>query len=132
MNKKLIAVPVAVLFAQPALADTEVDRSLDASPRGEVEVSNVAGFVEIRGWSRDVVEVKGTLGDNVEDLIFERDGDYVLIKVKVPRRHGRDVDAELYIKVPEGSDIGVAGVSADIDIDGVNGDQSLQLSLIHI
>ena len=34
MNKKLIAVPVAVLFAQPALADTVVDRSLDASPNG--------------------------------------------------------------------------------------------------
>lgn len=126
MNRKLIVVPVAALFALPALADTEVDRTIDASPRGEVEVSNVAGFIEIRGWSRDEVQVRGTLGDDVEELIFERDDDYVLIQVKVPRRHGRDIDSELYIKVPEGSDVEVAGVSADIDIDGVNGDQSLQ------
>ena len=126
MNKKLIAVPAAMLVALPAFADTEVDRTIDAASNGEVEISNVAGFVEVRGWSRDVVEIKGTLGDDVEELIVERDGNYILVKVQVPRRHGRDIDADLYIKVPEDSDISVGGVSADIDIDGVNGDQSLQ------
>ena len=123
--RALIAI-AGMFVAAAAAADTEVDRTLDAEPDGIVEISNVAGMIEVRGWSRDQVQVKGTLGDDVEELIFERDDDYVLIKVKVPRRHGRDIDSDLYINIPEGSSIEVSGVSADIDIDDVLGDQSLQ------
>jgi len=114
------------LMAAPVVADTEVNRTLDAAADGSVEVSNVAGLIEVRGWSENRVEVKGTLGDDVDELIFERDGDEILIKVKVPRNHGRDIDSELFIKVPQASSIEISGVSADIDIDGVFGDQALQ------
>jgi DUF4097 and DUF4098 domain-containing protein YvlB len=113
-------------MAAPAMADTEVNETLDAAADGNVEVSNTAGSIEIRGWAENKVEVRGTLGDDVEELIFERDGDDVLIKVKVPRHHGRDIDGELTIKVPQASSIEVSGVSADIDVDGVLGEQSLQ------
>ena len=34
--------------------------------------------------------------------------------------------ADITVNVPEGSSIEVSGVSADIDVDDVNGDQSLQ------
>lgn len=126
MRAKIITVLAGTLTVLPAFAETEVDRTLDAAPEGTVEVSNVAGSIEIRGWSRNSVEVKGTLGDDVEELVFERDDDYVLIKVRVPRHHGRDIESELSIKVPERSSVEVSGVSADIDIDGVLGEQSLQ------
>ncbi|MBT5220507.1 MAG: hypothetical protein HOI35_16020 [Woeseia sp.] len=55
----------------------------DAPEDGEVVVSNVAGSVEVSGWSRNQVEITGTLGDGVEALIFERD-DEILIKIKLP------------------------------------------------
>jgi DUF4097 and DUF4098 domain-containing protein YvlB len=126
MKTRLIVALAGALTTLPAIAETEIDRTLDAAPDGTVEISNVAGSIEIRGWSRDAVEVKGTLGDDVEELVFERDDDYVLIKVKVPRHHGRDIDSELLIKVPERSSIEVSGVSADIDVGDVLGEQSLQ------
>ncbi|MDX1499660.1 MAG: DUF4097 family beta strand repeat-containing protein [Woeseiaceae bacterium] len=126
MKDRTLTILAGTLLATTAAADVDVDKRLDAAPDGFVEISNVAGLVEVRGWSERVVEVKGTLGDDVEELIFERDGDRVLIKVKVPRRHGRDIDADLFIRLPERSSVEISGVSADIEIEGVLGELSLQ------
>lgn len=114
------------MFITPALADQQVDKTIDAAADGDVEIYNTAGSITVRGWSRDSVQVTGEIGDDVEELILERDGDYILVKVKVPHNHGRDIDAEITVNVPEDSSMEVSGVSADIDVKGVNGDQSLQ------
>lgn len=125
MKNRVFVALLGAVMTLPAFADTNVDKTIDASADGEVDVSNVAGSIEIIGWSRSAVRVQGTLGDDVDELIFERDGDEVVIKVKVPRNHGRHIHSDLVISIPEDSSIDVAGVSADIDVDGVFGEQSL-------
>ena len=123
--KKLTALILLMLaFAMPAAAE-EVERTLKASPNGEVDVSNIAGSVTISGWSRDEVEVTGTLGRNVKELVFERDGDTVNIQVKVPRRGGKGIESDLEIKVPQNSSLEVSTVSADIEVSGTTGEQEL-------
>ena len=124
MMKRLTAILLGTLFALPAAAE-EVDKTIDAAANGHVHVSNIAGEVTIAGWSRKQVEVTGELGRNVEELIVERDGDKVTIKVKVPRRGGRGIDSDLHIHVPEGSSIDVGTVSADISVSEVRGEQKL-------
>lgn len=124
MMKRWTAILLGALFALPAAAE-EVDRTIDAAADGHVHVSNIAGEVTIAGWSRNQVEVTGELGRNVEELIFERDGDKVTIKVKVPKRGGRGIDSDLHIQVPEGSSIDVGTVSADISVSEVRGEQRL-------
>ncbi len=104
----------------------EIDRRLDAASDGDVSISNIAGSVEVTGWSRNEVEVTGTLGKNVEELIFERDGNEIEIKVRAPKGHGHGISSDLVIKVPEQSAIEVVGVSADIEIQNVLGEQRLQ------
>ncbi len=123
--KKLTVIALALLFAAPVAAE-EVDRTLDAAPDGTVDVSNIAGSVSVDGWDREQVRVTGTLGRNVEELIFERDGDSIMIKVKVPRKGGRGIDSDLRISVPEASSIDVATVSADIEVAAVRGEQKLE------
>jgi len=123
MKRMTVILPVA-LFALPVMAE-DVNETLDAPKDAQVNVSNIAGEVTIRGWSRKQVEVTGELGRNVEKLIFERDGDRITIKVKVPRRGGRGIDSDLHIQVPEGSSIDVGTVSADISVSDVSGEQSL-------
>lgn len=120
------AVAAAILLALPAEA-RDVNETLDAAPDGRVKISNVSGSIDVRGWSRNAVEVTGDLGDDVEELQFDRSGDTVRIKVKVPERGGRfqDSSADLVIQVPERSAIEVAAVSADIDVRSVSGEQSL-------
>ncbi len=122
--KKLTVLALAALLAPPVAAE-EVDRRLDAAPDGEVDISNIAGSVEVTGWSRSEVEVTGTLGRNVKELVFERDGDTVTIQVKVPRRSGHGIDSDLEIRVPEGSSLDVSTVSADITVADIKGEQRL-------
>ena len=124
MMKKLTVIALGLLLAAPLMAE-EVNRTLDAASDGRVHISNIAGSVTVNGWSRDQVEVTGELGRNVEELIFERDGGKVTIKVKVPKKSGRGIESDLYIQVPEGSSIDVSTVSADIDVEKVIGEQSL-------
>ena len=117
-----------LMVASPANAARDVSESLNAADDGRVSISNTSGAIEVEGWSRNQVEVTGTLGDDVEELIFERNGDNVRIKVKIPESKGRyrDASADLTIRVPANSSIDVATISADIDVQGVLGEQDLQ------
>jgi hypothetical protein len=117
---------LAGLGCLPAAADEEYKQSLDAAADGHVRVYNTAGSIEIVGWSKKSVAVEAYLGDDVREVIFERDGDEILIKVKVPNRHHGDIDADLRIHVPENSSIEVSAVSADIEVEDVHGEQSLE------
>ena len=128
--KKLTAIALVAFLSLPANAE-EVDRRLDADSDGEVYVSNVAGSVTVEGWDRNEVHVTGTLGKNVKEFITERDGDEVVIKVKVKKSSGmfggwNKGDTDLHIRVPHGSSIDVSTVSAEIDVEGVHGEQSLE------
>jgi len=125
MMNKLIAVAAGLLLALPASADQEVDRKIDAAPDGHVDITNISGSVEVNGWSRNEVEVTGTLGKNVEELVFERNGDKIVVRVKVPRRKSRGIESDLRISVPEQSSIDVGAVSADIEVSDVRGEQRL-------
>jgi DUF4097 and DUF4098 domain-containing protein YvlB len=122
--KKMTVLVSSALLAMPVVAE-EVDRRLDAASDGDVHVSNISGSITINGWSRNEVEVIGELGRNVEELIFERDGDKITIMVKVPRNSGRGIESDLEIQVPEGSSIDVSTVSADIEVEDVRGEQKL-------
>jgi DUF4097 and DUF4098 domain-containing protein YvlB len=123
--KRLIAIVLGFALAATVAAE-EVNRTLDASADGHVHISNISGSVSVSGWSRDQVEVTGEIGPKVEELIFERSGDKVTIKVKVPRKSGRGIESHLRVQVPAGSSIDVGTVSADIEVTGVLGEQKLE------
>ena len=124
MMKNLLSTILISLLASTAFA-VDVNRTVDAASDGHVEVSNISGEITIEGWNQSKVEVTGTIGRDVKELIVERDGDEVLIKVKLPRGSSSASDADLHIRVPEDSSINVGTVSADIDVTDVNGEQSL-------
>ena len=110
MNKVTFRVLVgSALLATLATAQArEVDESIDAASNGHVEIINISGSLEVYGWSRDTVEVKGELGAKVEELILERNGDKVLVKVKVPRNNSNNISSDLTVRVPEDSSIDVS------------------------
>lgn len=118
---------LAAFVAAPALADEDYYKKLDASPDGLVEIENVAGDIEIRGTDASEVEVSARLGEGVEELIFEREGDVITIKVEVGGNSGgwgwggRDGSAEMEIRVPRGSDLRIDAVSSDVEVSGVDG-----------
>jgi len=125
--KKIVIVIFVALLATAAVADEEINQTLDAAKDGQVNVSNLSGSVEVIGWKSSQIEVTGELGDDVEEFIFDRTGKQTTIKVRVPERSWghKDVSSELIIKVPLDSSLDVSTVSADIDIEGVHGEQEL-------
>ncbi|MCH9695155.1 MAG: DUF4097 domain-containing protein [Gammaproteobacteria bacterium] len=124
MNKYM-TMALATLVSLPVMAD-DINETINAEDDGHVHVSNIAGSVTVTGWDREMVSVTGTLGRNVDELIIERHGDKVVIKVKVPRHGGRGIDSDLNISVPRDSSLDVGTVSADIEVTEVTGEQGLQ------
>lgn len=116
---------LAAFGATGALAE-EVDRSMEAAPEGIVSISNVSGEVTVQGWQRNEVRVVAELGSKVEELMFERDGDEIVIKVRVPRRNNGGISSDLAISVPSASSLQINTVSADIEVRGVLGEQQLE------
>lgn len=120
----LLAAGLALLVAGPAAAE-RVERTLDAPENAIVSIENTAGSIEVRGWSRNEVEVQGDLGRDVEELVFRRDGREIRIEVRGPRGNNRRISSDLEIRVPERSSVGITGVSTDVEISDVKGDLRL-------
>jgi hypothetical protein len=126
-----LAVTLALaLGALPAHAERQVNERRPAAAQGRVEIVNVAGSVEVRGWERAEVEVTGTLGDAVERLDFTSTGDLTSIRVVLPKggSYRGNGDATLVVHVPARSSLSASLVSADANVAGVLG--SLQLKSV--
>ena len=99
-----------------ALAQQQLDVRRDVKPDGVVEISNLAGSVEVTTWGRSQVEVTGELGKGSEELSFEVHGDRTEIEVKLPHGSVNNVEgSKLVVKIPDGSSLVVETISADID-----------------
>jgi len=133
MPKKNHSMLVLALASWSALAPwslAHADRSIDerhaANPTGLVEIVNVAGSVELRGWDRAEVQVTGTVDDAIDRVDLTAAGDRTSVHVVMRSGmswHGGE--ARLIVNVPAGSAVSVSLVSADLKIAGIRGDAKL-------
>lgn len=103
-----------------ALAQSRVDERRPADSVGLVEIENPAGSVKVIGWSRDEVQVTGTLGARASGLDFVSRPRRTSIQIEVEGNPHR-VSSDLEIRVPAGSRVQVESYSASIDVRDVNG-----------
>lgn len=123
--RKLITISLFILAA-PSVAE-DFQQILDVKGSPAILIYNTAGEVEVRGWSRSQVELEADLGSGVDELIFEVDGNEVLIQVRTNNRyHGQNISSDLYIMVPHDSMLEIGTVSADISIEDVKGEQYIE------
>lgn len=120
------ALSIAALVAAQRAGAEEFSKSQPADPRGEVEIVNVAGSVQVSGWDRAEVQVDADLGSKVQRLDFRREGQRTFIKVVLPKLGGSSGSSDLTVKVPRDSGLIVNTVSAEQRIAGVRGGQRLQ------
>ncbi len=123
---------LAALVVLPALAEagTKFERRISASADGVVEVENIHGVINVTGWSKNEVEVTGTLADWVEELEINSGDDEVSISVDPYDNDHWDDDydepTDLHIRVPMGSELRVEGVNGAIEVEGVTGPLELE------
>jgi DUF4097 and DUF4098 domain-containing protein YvlB len=120
---------LTVLLASPlgaARADT-FDKQVSAEPRGSVVVSSVGGAIAITGWDKPQVDVHAVLpsGEQVEVTSGSGHVDIRVVRANQPWWHGGG-DAQLTVRIPQGSELEVIAVSAEVKSSGVLGVQRLQ------
>ncbi len=110
---------LACIAALPAYAGTPINETRPLDARGRIEIDNLKGRVEVRGWDRPEVKLTGTLGGGVEKLRVEGDGNALHIEVKYPSRSNRSEPTILILQVPLRADLEIDTVSADVDVGGM-------------
>ena len=129
MNIRYAVIATSVLLATPAAqAVQNIDRSLPTGATPSVEISNVQGRVTVTAWDQQVVKVTGTIENDQTEFEFVGDQRHVVIKVRPEsgKSHHEHDEAILDIKVPAGASLDINTVSADIDVQGVRGEQRLE------
>ena len=106
-------------------AEKSFDKVVSAEPKGVVDISNVAGSVQVSGWDRNEVSVHGDLDQDVERVDVTSQPGRTTIKVVLPN-HARHAEAALRVQIPQGSELDVSAVSADVKVMKVQGVQRLQ------
>jgi len=121
ISSLLLSAPIA------AIAGESVDERRSVSGQGVVEIHNLRGEVTISGWDKDEVHVYGDLDDLAEGLIFDVDGEFTLIRVKMPKRNVSWGDgSDLEIRVPKKSRVDFEGVSTDLELSDIEGGTSVR------
>lgn len=116
MNKWFL---VLLMATSSVFAGQRVNETLEVSDDVLIDIEHQNGRVEIQGWDRNEVEVKGELSDKAEEFIFEKRGSRVVIEVRMPKRNNwswndSDDGDDLVIKVPMSSRVDYSSVNADV------------------
>lgn len=123
----------ATLLAPAALAQTAINETRPLDARGRVDISNLKGRIEVRGWERNEVQVTGTLGKGVEKLDIDGSGPQVSIEVRYPRNNGwggeKTGPTDLVVMVPLRADLDIESVAADVHVTGT-GSGELSISTV--
>lgn len=127
--KRLIIAALLLSFAPPGFASNTIEERAPLENGGLLMVVNTSGEVTISGWSKNEVEVRGTLGREAENLIFDVDGDEILVKVEQKKDHDGhypNSGTVLNIRAPRGANLKVNTVSADVKISDIRGTQRVR------
>lgn len=113
------------LLPSLGLAATPIDERRPLSPGADVSIENVKGLIRVRSWDRDELHVSGSLGEGVEKLVIEGQGDRVQVRVEYPQgggwfgwgsdRQGEPTTLEVSVPRRLGA-LDLEAVSADVDV----------------
>jgi len=112
------------LASTAVYADGTFERTIAAQPHGVVDISNVAGSIDVKSWDRAEVSVRAELESGVDRVDVSTESGHTIIKVILPS-HSHGGEAELHVQVPKDSEVNVSAVSADVTSQGVQGVQRL-------
>ena len=110
----LFMLPTALLMAAE-----KVDREIDLSGNPKIKFFNLRGSVEIKGWDKKILHIKGVLDEESTGLVLEEKGEVFIVKVKMPRRISPKKGSKLVIFVPIKSTVRALGVNSSWDVQGV-------------
>lgn len=122
-----LAAICALIVTLPSVASdtTQIEQSLKVSEGGLLRFKMIEGNIQFKGWDKDEVMIKGSLGHTNNELEFYNDGDETVIKIETDRRnytsfnnsHGIKLD----IYMPASKRLLAQSTSGDFEIQGLTG-----------
>jgi DUF4097 and DUF4098 domain-containing protein YvlB len=132
LNMRYPAVMVILLVLMVAssvvMAQEKVDQRRDVDGDARIYISNIAGEVIVTGWDKKEVRIVGTLGEGTKRLDIEGDKKRLDIEVIMKKRFRNSKGSYLEISVPNGCQLTVETVSADIEVVGL--DRTIDLETV--
>lgn len=114
-----LAMPV-LAFSAAVQARTDIDESRQISPDGRIQVDNMAGSIEVRSWNKPEVEIRGELGDRVDELEISKTSGGLRIRVHNQNNQRRLDESHLRLQVPAGVNLELESISADVLVEGLD------------
>src|SRR5262249_7820817 len=111
-----------VLVAMMAI--TATDQTVQVSKGTKLDVNNFAGDVAIKVWDRDAVRVEVNHSDR--EVVDIKPGEQVLSVRSRSVRGGPPRSLDYSITVPKWMAIAINGTYADVTMDGVGGDVTVE------
>lgn len=118
----MVACGLALVASTGVFAAEDLDSTHEMPGDGLVEVENMAGSVEFSVWDRNEVQVRGSVGDGVEEVEIENTSNGIRILVHNERNQRRVDSTHLHLKIPVAASIEGEGVSADMTVSGSRGE----------
>jgi len=103
----------------------DVERTVPADPRGQVEIVTVSGEIHVRGWDRPEVKVTASISSS-EELRVDSTDQHTSIRVVRANGGTSHSATDLMVNVPRASSLSMSTISADQTIEDVHGAQRLQ------
>lgn len=113
------ALVLSVCLPWVAAAAETVDKTWDVAADARISVENTAGEIVVQGWDRNQVHLIAELGKSVKNLDISETSSGLHIQVENRSQRNTD-ETDLLIRVPASALIDVTGVSADIEITGLD------------
>ncbi|TJY65229.1 DUF4097 domain-containing protein [Sinimarinibacterium sp. CAU 1509] len=119
----IIAAVIAGTVLAPAWAGTPINETRPLQADGRVSVNNLAGEIVVSAWDKKEVSISGELGADVEKLDISGDAGSLKIYVRYPRNNRNRVEETLLkLNVPRAAAVTLEAVSADLRINGIEGE----------
>lgn len=98
-----------------------VDERKAAATDGFVGIKVLRGRLSVIGWDKKEIHVSGFLDEELREFVFEVDGNDARIEVKIPGKSDgwTDEGSDLAIHIPEGSNLDISSISADIRVNNI-------------
>src|SRR6267143_6262511 len=112
------------LFIAAMMAVTTTDQTVPVAKGVKLDVNNFAGDVNIKVWDKDAVRVEATHSDR--ETVDIKQGEQVLTIRSRSTRGGPPRSLDYTISVPSWMAISVGGTYADVMMEGVGGDVTVE------
>lgn len=120
-RKNLILPAVLLLLPTLVLSNDAVNETREMAADGHVQIENLAGLIDVETWDQAKVEIRGELGERVEELEISESSSGIRIRVRNKSDSRNIDDTDLHLRIPESASIEIETVSADINVEGSSG-----------